>query len=170
MMHLRSTLSLLLMVSGITAAAAEIPAPLREHLEPGPSTRGVEVVDDDTVVLEDGRQVRLVGIQAPKLPLGRPGFEKWPLADEAKEALESLILGKTVTLAYGGLRVDRYNRQLAHLFTEDRGWVQAELLKSGLARASIPTTTKAAMCVCAAGSNHTMVRWWMSPIQNKSRS
>ena len=75
-----------------------------------------------------------MGIQAPKLPLGRPGFEKWPLADEAKEALESLILGKTVTLAYGGLRVDRYNRQLAHLFTEDGGWVQAELLKSGLAR------------------------------------
>ena len=42
--------------------------------------RVVEVIDGDTVVLEDGRQVRLVGIQAPKLALGRPGFRAWPSA------------------------------------------------------------------------------------------
>jgi len=134
MMLLQSTLSLLLIVSGITAAAADIPAPLRGSLEPGHSARVVEVVDGDTVILDDGRQVRLVGIQAPKLPLGRPGFERWPLADEAKHALESMVLGETVTLAYGGQRVDLYNRLLAHLFTKDGGWVQAQLLKSGLAR------------------------------------
>ena len=33
-----------------------------------------QVVDGDTLVLDDGTEVRLVGIQAPKLALGRVGF------------------------------------------------------------------------------------------------
>ena len=45
--------------------------------------RAVEIVDGDTLILADGREVRLVGIQAPKLPLGRKNFRTWPLADEA---------------------------------------------------------------------------------------
>ena len=39
-----------------------------------------EVVDGDTLILADGTEVRLVGIQAPKLPLGRKGFRAQPLA------------------------------------------------------------------------------------------
>lgn len=93
-----------------------------------------EIVDGDTVILDDGRQVRLVGIQAPKLPLGRANFEKWPLADEAKEALADLVLGRRVTLGYGGQRQDRYGRELAHLFTDDGLWVQGSLLELGFAR------------------------------------
>ena len=57
------------------------------------------IVDGDTVLLADGREVRLVGIQAPKLPLGRKNFRKWPLADRARSALETLTLGSTVFLA-----------------------------------------------------------------------
>ncbi len=100
----------------------------------------VEVIDGDTLVLDDGRQVRLVGIQAPKLPLGRPGFAAWPLADEAKAALEVLTLGRRVALAYGGQRVDRHRRALAHLYLEDETgqrpvlWVQGRMLELGLAR------------------------------------
>ncbi len=93
-----------------------------------------EIVDGDTVILDDGRQVRLVGIQAPKLPLGRANFEKWPLADEAKAALSDLVLGHRVTLGYGGQRQDRYGRELAHLFTADGLWVQGSLLELGFAR------------------------------------
>jgi endonuclease YncB( thermonuclease family) len=98
-----------------------------------------EVIDGDTVVLDDGRQVRLVGIQAPKLPLGRAGFEAWPLADEAKQALSSLTLGREVGLSYGGRRVDRHGRALAHLYVLHGAgaagrWVQGALLEAGLAR------------------------------------
>jgi len=93
-----------------------------------------EIVDGDTVILDDGRQVRLVGIQAPKLPLGRKNFEKWPLADEAKTALSELVLGRRVTLGYGGQRQDRHGRELAHLFTDDGLWVQGSLLELGFAR------------------------------------
>ena len=92
------------------------------------------IVDGDTVVLDDGREVRLVGIQAPKLPLGRKNFTKWPLADRAREALTALVLGREVTLAYGGQRVDRHGRQLAHLVLPGGVWVQRILLTRGLAR------------------------------------
>ena len=42
-----------------------------------------EVTDGDTLVLEQGLVVRLAGIQSPKLPLGRAGFEQQPLTPEA---------------------------------------------------------------------------------------
>ena len=102
MMLRRYTLAaaFLLLATGI--AAAQIPDTFLESLEAGQTALVIEVVDGDTVVLSNGRQVRLVGIQAPKLPLGRPGFEKWPMADEAKQALSELVLGKNVTLAFGG--------------------------------------------------------------------
>ena len=64
----------------------------------------VEVIDGDTLLLDDGRPVRLVGIQSPKLPLGRAGFEAWPLAEEAKAALSELTLGREVASAMGGAK------------------------------------------------------------------
>ena len=94
----------------------------------------VEIVDGDTLVLADGRQVRLVGLQAPKLPLGRPGFKAWPLAEEAKAALAELALGRAVTLGYGGRRIDRHGRALAHLFDEAGVWIQGALIGRGMAR------------------------------------
>lgn len=97
--------------------------------------RVVEVIDGDTVKLDNGREVRLVGIQAPKLPLGRRGFAEWPLARAAKAKLESLTLQRAVTLHYGGARDDRHGRLLAHLVgSEQSHWAQGELLKAGLAR------------------------------------
>jgi endonuclease YncB( thermonuclease family) len=104
------------------------------RLEPGESARVVEVVDGDTVLLDDGWQVRLVGIQAPKLPLGRKNFQKWPLADESRAVLEEMVKGRDVLLAYGGRRVDRHGRRLAHLFRADGTWIQRELLARGMAR------------------------------------
>ena len=104
------------------------------RLEQGERAKVVAVVDGDTVMLDDGWQVRLVGIQAPKLPLERQNFKKWPLADEAKSALEALVLDRAVTLAYGGQRVDRHGRRLAHLFLADGIWIQGELLSAGMAR------------------------------------
>ena len=103
-------------------------------LKQGPSAKVVVVVDGDTVELDNRMKVHLVGIQAPKLPLGRPGFEAWPLADEAKAVLEDLVMGARVTLRYGGRHVNRYGRQLAYLFTDDGVWVQGEFLRLGMAR------------------------------------
>lgn len=93
-----------------------------------------EVVDGDTVVLDDRRQVRLVGIQAPKLPLGRRNFKTQPLAEEARSALVAMVEGKRVTLSYGGLAVDRHGRALAHVIDPQGRFVQREMLLRGLAR------------------------------------
>ena len=118
------------LVLAATAAAAQAPA----GLEPGEVQTVVAVIDGDTLVLEDGSEVRLVGIQAPKLPLGRPDFIAQPLAQQAKEALEAMTLGRTVALSYGGRRIDRWGRRLAHLRDDAGRWIQGELLASGLAR------------------------------------
>lgn len=116
------------------------PLPARAEGAPpeGERARATEIVDGDTLVLADGRQVRLVGIQAPKLPLGRHGFETWPLAEEAKAALDALARGRELRLGYGGRRVDRHGRLLAHLHAPRSGggelWLQGALLEQGMAR------------------------------------
>lgn len=127
---MRLFLAFLLMILASPARAAEAPAALERD------GGGIveSVIDGDTLVLEDGAEVRLVGLQAPKLALGREGFVEWPLADEAKAALEALTLGRQVTLAYGGLRTDRYGRKLAHLIREDGLWIQGAMLEAGMAR------------------------------------
>lgn len=122
------------MLIGLEPAAAQACENLR--LVPG----GVvtQVTDGDTVVLDSGLVVRMIGTQAPKLPLGREGFPTWPLAPEAKAALEALVLNKPVTLGYGGEEVDRYERALAHVFvgagTGEPVWAQLHMVQNGLAR------------------------------------
>ena len=105
-----------------------------DGLAEGGKATAVEIVDGDTLLLDDGREVRLVGLQAPKLPLGRPGFEAWPLADQAKAALGRIAQGRRLTLRYGGRRMDRHGRQLAQLYRDDGLWIQGALLEAGMAR------------------------------------
>jgi len=105
-----------------------------DALKAGERVSVVEVVDGDTVILSDRRQVRFVGIQAPKLPLGRKGFVKWPLADESIATLDGLALNRDFTLRYGGTRMDRHGRILAHMVSEDGLWLQQEMLRLGMAR------------------------------------
>jgi endonuclease YncB( thermonuclease family) len=123
---MRANILLVLVLAGLPAWAAAADDPTT-GLVLDAVVRVTEIVDGDTVVLADGRQVRLVGIQAPKLPLGRKGFEPWPLAGEAKAALGQMAL-------FGGRRQDRHGRILAHLYDEDGLWLQGALLERGLAR------------------------------------
>lgn len=122
-----------MLLPGRLALAGEGPA-----LPPGLTAVGegkvTEVVDGDTVRLAGGRQVRFVGTQAPKLPLGRAGYPTWPLGPEAKAHLASLCLGRRVRLFTGGARQDRHGRILAHLVTEEGLWLQGAMLGAGFAR------------------------------------
>ncbi len=107
-------------------------------LKPGPTVTIASIVDGDTVVLKTpvmgATQIRLVGIQAPKLPLGRKNFPAWPLAEAAKSLLTTLIDGQALTLSFGGAQKDRHGRLLAHLHRPDGTWIQGEMLKRGMAR------------------------------------
>jgi len=133
MLH-RLVLLLFLIALPATRAAADI-LRLPDGLKPGGSAVAVEIVDWDTLVLDNGKQVRLVGIQAPKLPLGRPNFPTWPLAGDSKAALARLALHRRLTLHYGGREVDRHGRLLAHLVDAETGqWIQGRMLADGMAR------------------------------------
>ncbi len=102
------------------------------------TARVVSIIDGDTVIIDPAikgaDQIRLVGIQAPKLPLGRKNFTPWPLASEAKTALGAIVLNQMVTLYAGGQAMDRHGRLLAHLQTGDGVWAQGRMLAVGMAR------------------------------------
>lgn len=129
---------LLLVIPAMTtipaAAATTAPPSLPAGLTAGETHKVIETVDADTVRLDNHRQVRLVGLQGPKLPLGRPNYPTWPLAPEAREHLVKLIGDAPLTLHYGGAREDRHGRILGHLTTADGTWVQGEMLQAGYAR------------------------------------
>ncbi len=107
-----------------------------DGLRPGPKGKVVSVTDGDTLLLDNGLTVRLIGLQAPKLPQGRENFTAWPKSDEAKARLEALTLGKAVEVRHGGETRDRHDRVLGQLFVPDTPelWVQRQLLAEGLAR------------------------------------
>ncbi len=107
------------------------------HLESGTARSVVKVIDSETLLLDDGKEVRLIGALGPRaLDVGAdPGT--WPPEENAKAALAALVLNKSIVLAFGGDRTDRYDRWLAEVFVGDgehQVWVQGHLLRSGNAR------------------------------------
>ena len=117
--------------------AVSVAALACEQLRMEPGGTVTAVTDGDTVILDDGRVVRMIGTQAPKLPLDRPDFPTWPLAPEAKAALEAIALNRPVRLGFGGESTDRYGRVLAHVFVagpEGEIWAQQAMVARGLAR------------------------------------
>ena len=107
-------------------------------LEPGPTHSVTRVLDGETVVLDDTRQLRLIGALAPRALDADAEPGAWPMEGAATEALRALVLGRSVELRFSGERSDRYGRLQAHAFLiEDaaRRWVQGALLEQGHARA-----------------------------------
>lgn len=95
----------------------------------------VAVMDGDSFRVKDvAGDIRMVGIQAPKLPKGRPNFKPWPESADAQRALETLLKNHTVTLRLATTPKDRNGRTLAHIMRDDGMWVQQELLREGWAR------------------------------------
>jgi len=62
------------------------------------------VVDGETLKLTDGREVRLLGVKAPRAPLGWKGEDPWPFVAESKAALDRMVSGATVELRFDARR------------------------------------------------------------------
>ena len=93
------------------------------------------VIDPASFRLEDGRKVRLAGLEPAQRPLDLPPGEAWPFAEEAQAALAALVQGESVALTFDGRAVDRHGHVLAHVERVSDGlWLQAALLSQGLAR------------------------------------
>jgi len=102
--------------------------------------------DGDTLHLEDGRKIRLIGINTPELARDNKPAE--PYAVAATNALKALFKDdKSIALLFGKDRKDHYGRYLAHALLADGQNVQAILLKQGLAQViTIPPNTRFAAC------------------------
>jgi len=127
-----------------TETPAEEIAPAACVLEPGEMRTVARIVDGETLVLDDGSEVRLAGVMAPRARDAGAAAGLWPPENEAIAELSKLVLGKQVRLGYGALRTDRFGRKIAHLFLVDDGavngaagvWVEGDLLAAGVARAA----------------------------------
>jgi micrococcal nuclease len=112
-----------------------------EPSEPEPGTKSLSVqriIDGDTILLSDGRQVRYIGVDTPELSDPRVAGA----AREATEVNRRLLEGRTLRLEYDVRKTDKYDRTLAYVWA-DGVFVNEELLKEGFARLlTIPPDVK----------------------------
>jgi micrococcal nuclease len=121
------------------AVAAVAPAPLLaaapDSLPDGGTGKVGLVHDGDTVRFVGGEvDIRLVGLQAPKVPQGRKRPVAWPLAEHSRSALQALVRDHTITARLAPTPRDRNGRTLAHLVRDDGLWIQERMLQEGWAR------------------------------------
>jgi micrococcal nuclease len=104
------------------------------------------VVDGDTLVLENGDKVRLIGIDTPEMHESdkldrdskRSGEDRRTIQELGKRSflfVKDLIEGKQVSLEFDLERRDRYGRLLAYVFLKDKNqtFVNAEIVRAGYA-------------------------------------
>jgi len=111
--------------------AIKKPNPVSAAEKPNVATCGAsdqtivtKVIDGDTVVVEGGYHVRLLGMDADE--------KGYPCYDQAKIGLESLVLGKAVKLEKDKTDLDQYGRCLRYIFIGNTN-IDVQLVKEGLA-------------------------------------
>lgn len=111
-------------VSGTASAAAGTTI--------GQAVTVLKVIDGDTVILQDRRHIRLIGVNTPET--GKKGRPDQPLARAAKRRLQRLINTGNIKLSVGKQNQDRHGRTLAYLHAGTSGVdIQEKLLAEGLA-------------------------------------
>ncbi|TCK17024.1 endonuclease YncB(thermonuclease family) [Thiogranum longum] len=90
------------------------------------------VHDGDTLVLDNDRKIRIIGINTPELE--RDGKAPEALAIRARNRLRQLVFASDnqVLLQYGADRKDRYGRHLANLWDTRKQSLAEQLLREGL--------------------------------------
>ncbi|MBN2543654.1 thermonuclease family protein [bacterium] len=93
-------------------------------------------IDGDTIILNDGRHVRLIGINTAEMNYDSPRPPE-PFALEAKDFVDSIATGKGCYLEFDpiGDKIDRYGRTLAFVFIlPDSVFLNAEVIKRGYSK------------------------------------
>ncbi len=96
-----------------------------------------KVFKDGVLQLQSGELVRLIGVMPVKQfdkPTGFMAKKLNAIAAQAIDLLRRELVGKQVKLHQSGRIRDRYDRLLAHIYTNDGTWIQGVLLQDGLAR------------------------------------
>jgi len=93
------------------------------------------VYDGDTLKLDNGEKVRLLGINTPEVGGGRKPEEAG--GQRAREWLKAKLEGRRVRLEQDVEARDHYQRMLAHVFLEDGTHLNLALVEQGLAATDI---------------------------------
>ena len=93
--------------------------------------RVAKVYDGDTIVLENGQRVRLLGINTPEIESRYRGSE--PGGIDAKLWLQKKLQNKKIHLQFDQEKYDQYERLLAHLFLPGGKHLNEALLENGFA-------------------------------------
>lgn len=96
--------------------------------------RVIRVYDGDTITLDNGEKIRLLGINTPEVGGFKP-LEAGGLA--ARDWLREKILDKPVRVELDAEPRDKYKRLLANLFDESGLHLNLELVRLGLATTDI---------------------------------
>jgi micrococcal nuclease len=106
------------------------------EIHPGYSYIKVEkVYDGDTVKLDDGRKIRLLGINTPEVR--HRNQDNQAGGEVAKRWLADKLTNQKVRLETDAEQTDKYKRTLAHLFTENKEHINVQLVEMGLAAVNI---------------------------------
>lgn len=122
-------LGLLLGLVGCIGLVEEMAPPGEIVLPEGETAVVRSIIDGDTIEVElGGRQVRLryIGVDTPE--------RDEPYYAEATAANRQLVEGQTVILVKDVSETDRFGRLLRYVYLEDGTFVNAELLRQGMAR------------------------------------
>jgi micrococcal nuclease len=132
-------MQILITVALWSVVAIQTPAPFARITRSDPVLVRA-VIDGDTIDVATIGRVRLLGIDAPEIRRGDDTSA--PFGREARERLTSLLLHRWVRLEHEGAALDAYHRRLAYVMTEDGQFVNALLVREGLARVSarVPLT------------------------------
>jgi micrococcal nuclease len=112
---------------------------LWRQLRPSEGRRGpeerlcVRVVDGDTIELDGGEHVRLIGVDTPESVDPRRPVE--PFGKEASAFTRRMAEGKTVRLEFEEETVDTYGRTLAYVYLPDGTLLNREIIRQGYGHA-----------------------------------
>lgn len=111
-----------------------------------------KIYDGDTILLDNGSKVRLLGINTPEIAKRDKAAQAG--GEEAKQWLTQKLAGTKVKLVYDVEREDKYKRTLAHLFTQNNEHINLQLVRNGLATVAIhPPNLKYEKALIAAEKN-----------------
>jgi endonuclease YncB( thermonuclease family) len=107
--------------------------------EPGGIGKVRAITDGRSFTLDDGREIRLAGIEAPLLPGPGEAGTRAKAGLAARAALESIIAGQNVELRQNDMPADRYGRTTAFVYVSGGALPESvahEMLARGFARVS----------------------------------
>lgn len=95
----------------------------------GVQYRVIRILDGDTIILDNGEHVRLIGVDTAEKSHPLKPVEYF--SEEATQFVKDLLKGQQVKLEYDREKRGKYGRLLAYIYLLDGTLVNAEIIKQG---------------------------------------